>query len=68
MTGAYLRVKRNGEYVPIEVEHLTDSEREQILANDDRIIQWLHLTCHKLAEAQRLLDDLVADGILEKAV
>jgi len=31
MTGAYLRVKRNNKWENIEVEYLTDEERETLL-------------------------------------
>ncbi len=66
MTGAYLRVKRNGKYENIEVEHLTEYEREDILLNDERLIKWLHIVCNKLIFAENILDGLVKDGILTK--
>ena len=66
MTGAYLRVKRDGKWENIEVEHLTDEERELILKDDDRLMNWLHLTCHELIKTESLLDDLVKDGILKR--
>ena len=62
MTGAYLRVKRNGKWENIEVEHLTDQERETILKDDDRLMQWLHIVCHKLSEIQTELEE---EGILQ---
>jgi hypothetical protein len=65
MTGAYLRVKRNGKYENVEVEHLTDKEREDLLKDDNRLIQWLNCVCNKLSEAEKILDDLVEDGILQ---
>ena len=66
MTGAYLRVERNGKWENVEIEHLTDSEREKILKNDERLMQWLHCVCGKLAELQPLIDGLVEDGILTR--
>jgi len=45
MTGAYLRVKRNGKWQNIEVEYLTDEEREEALKDDPRLIKWLNLVC-----------------------
>lgn len=65
MTGAYLRVKRAEKWENIEVEHLTDEERETILKDDPRLMAWLHLVCGKLAEAESILQGLVDDGILE---
>ena len=64
MTGAYLRVERNNEWQNIEVEHLTDEERWEILKNDQRLLQWLNLVCHKLVEAENILNELVDEGIL----
>ena len=65
MTGAYLRVQRGDKWENIEVEHLTNQERELILYQDKRLMQWLHIVCNKLAEIQPLLDELKEDGILE---
>ena len=67
MTGAYLRVKRNGKWENIEVEHLTDEERWEILKDDPRLMKWLHLACHKLIEAEKLFSELEADGILYRS-
>ena len=64
MTGAYLRVKRDEKWENIEIEHLTDSEREEILKNDTRLMQWLNCVCGKLAELQPIIDGLVEDGTL----
>ena len=58
MTGAYLRVKRNNEWKVIEVEHLTNKERELILKNDPRLINWLHLVCKTLVNAENTLMDI----------
>jgi len=66
MTGAYLRVKRNDKWENIEVEHLTDEERESILKDDDRLMQWLHITCNALVKAEDLFKDLEEDGILQR--
>lgn len=65
MTGAYLRVKRNGKFENIEVEHLTDAEREKLLKDDPRLINWLHLVCEELVEYELLFNLLVDEGILE---
>ena len=65
MTGAYLRVQRNERWENIEIEHLTDKEREEILKNDDRLMQWLHCVCHNLASAEKILLELEKEGILQ---
>ena len=66
MTGAFLRIKRNDKYEAIEIEHLTDKEREETLKNDDRLMQWLNIVCNKLAEVEPLLDALEADGTIRR--
>ena len=65
MTGGYLRVERNGKWQAIEIEHLTDQERETTLKGDRRLMQWLNIVCNKLHEIQPLLDELVKEGILK---
>jgi hypothetical protein len=67
MTGAYLRVKRGDKFENIEVEHLTDGERIELLSGRENIMDWMNLVCTKLAEADRLLQSLVDEGILERA-
>lgn len=52
MTGAYLRIKRDGKFENIEVEHMTDTERETILSKDPRLLGWLNIVCNKLAEIE----------------
>ena len=68
MTGAYLRVKRDGEYKPIEIEYLTDAERALKFHGKeaDEVLPWLHLLCRKIAEIEPLLTELEKDGILER--
>lgn len=66
MTGAYLRIKRE-KWENIEVEHLTDEERQEILKDDPRLMQWLNVVCNKLAETERLFAELEEEGILERA-
>ena len=70
MTGAYLRAKRNGKWQPVEVEYLTDDERkEKFLSRDaTEIIDWLNIVCRALVKAEKVLDALAADGIVEKVV
>ncbi len=54
MTGAYLRVNRGSGFENIEVEHLTDFEREQAFKNrtHSEVMRWLHMVCNKLAEVE----------------
>jgi len=66
MTGAYLRVLRNDRWENVEIEHLTDKERETLLKGDPRLINWLNLVCGKLAWSEKFLDALVKDGIIGK--
>jgi hypothetical protein len=68
MTGAYLRVYRLGKWENIEIEHLTNDERHEKLAADDRLIQWLNLVCEKLVYAEEILSALEKDGILARGV
>jgi len=64
MTGAFLRVQREGKWLSIEVEFLTDEER-LMLKDDPRLLQWLDIVCHKLATVDELLQVLKDEGILE---
>lgn len=66
MTGAYLKVKRDNKWCNIEVEHLTNDEREAILKDDPRLMKWLHVVCQHLVDAETTLDNLVKEGILTK--
>lgn len=70
MTGAYLRIKRGDKYENIEVEHLTDKERETLFIDRSpvEIINWLNVLSAKLAEHETLVNELVEDGILQKDV
>jgi hypothetical protein len=54
MTGAYLRVQRDGRWQNIEVEHLTNSEREELL-KDENLMNWLHCVCNALAQIEKEL-------------
>ena len=57
MTGAYLRVKRDGKWEPIEVEDLTDDERKTILGErkSEELLRWLNLTCKALVECEKFI-------------
>jgi len=58
MTGAYLRINRNNKWENIEVEHLTDKERQRTLGSKN-LMPWLNLTCKKLAETEKLIEQLM---------
>jgi len=60
MTGVYLRVKRNGKYENIEIEHLTNNERHKLFTNREPLLlepllllQYLDLTCETLRENEK---------------
>lgn len=67
MTGAFFRVERYGSWENVELEHLTDSERANILHDRDMdfVLSCLDLTCKKLRENERILNQLADEGILE---
>ena len=48
MTGIFVRVQRQGKWQPIEIEYLTDCEREKILRDDNDLMQRIHDICHAL--------------------
>jgi hypothetical protein len=54
MTGAYLRVRRNGKWENVEVEHLTDEERYAAFKNRPHmeLMNWLHTVCNRLADIE----------------
>lgn len=67
MTGAYLRVKRNGKWGNIEIEHLTDSERIEIFKDSKsyELLKWLNLVCSRLSDNEKLLKELIKDGVVK---
>lgn len=50
MTGAYLRVQRDGKWQNIEVEYLTNAERHEIFKDrhPEEIIRWMNIVCRTL--------------------
>ena len=52
MTGAYMRVKRDGKWKSIEVEFLTHDERRKSLGgrSEEELLNWIDLLCVKLEE------------------
>ena len=62
MTGAYLRVQRGEKWGSIEIEHLTDKEREECLKNDQHLIKWIHMLYHEIIrnkDLESIIDDEV---------
>ena len=57
MTGMFLRVKRDGKFHNIEVEHLTPDELQQIFADRpaDELINWLIATCKVIADVEPIV-------------
>lgn len=52
MTGAYLRVKRDGKWQAVEVEHLTASERQEAFKDrsPEELIRWIEMLCTVIRE------------------
>lgn len=63
MTGAYLRIQRNGKWENIQVEHLTNDERILIFTNQrpQYIVMWLNKVCETLNFADRTIENLRED-------
>ena len=49
MTGAYLRIKREGKWQNLEIEYLTDNEREELFreAPTEEVLRWLNFMCNQ---------------------
>ena len=49
MTGAYLRVKREGVWQNVEIEYLTDEERNELFKESDseELLKWLNFMCNQ---------------------
>ena len=67
MTGAYLRVERDGKWHNVEVEHLTPDELRQkfIDRSPEELVNWLTMLCEHLNRLEPLLKDLERDGIIQ---
>ena len=57
MTGAYVRIERDGKWENIEVEHLTDAELYGFMERQQpkRVFQWLQMTCQALRECELII-------------
>jgi hypothetical protein len=68
MTGAYIRVKRQGKMENIEFELLTDKEMAEF-ADKDPEVGWnwaIFFAKYIRDEIKPIMDGLVKDGILEE--
>lgn len=67
MTGAFLRVKRGGDYVPVEVEFLTDEEIDAAFLDrtPESLVSWIKMLCHHLRSVATLIQELERDGIVK---
>lgn len=67
MTGAFVRIERNGKWYSIEIEKLTDDERLGFFINRKpaEIVKWVNLLCDQINTTENLLEELVDDGVLE---
>lgn len=47
MTNAYVRVQRGGKYQNVEIEYLTDGEREELFKESsmEEVLKWLNFMC-----------------------
>jgi len=52
MTGAYLRIKRNGKWQSIEIEHLTYEERRKNMNYEDAL-KWLNFMCKWVTDVEK---------------
>ena len=55
MTGAYLRIKRDDKWQNLEIEYLTDSEREEFMKDDSRLLYWLNMVCNTLVAVEDII-------------
>ena len=49
MTGAYLRVKRKGKWQNVEIEYLSDEERQELFkeSSTEEVLKWLNFMCNQ---------------------
>ena len=57
MTGAYLFSKRKGKRVPLEVEFLTDEERNETFKDrkPEELISWINMLCKNIVDVDEFL-------------
>ena len=49
MTGAYLRIQREDKWQNVEIEYLTDEERNELFkdSNSEELLKWLNFMCNQ---------------------
>ena len=49
MTNAYVRVQRGGKYQNVEIEYLSDEERQKLFkeASNEEVLKWLNFMCNQ---------------------
>ena len=49
MTGAYLRIQREGKWQNVEIEYLSDAERAELFkeAGTEEVVKWLNFMCNQ---------------------
>lgn len=59
MTGAYLRVNRDGKWQNIEVEHLTSTERKDVFGgrSPEELVRWIDMLCTTIVDIQHVIDN-----------
>jgi len=57
MTGIYYRVKTESGYKPVEIEHLTDSQRNKHLSSysSKELLSLIDLLCETIRKAEIIL-------------
>lgn len=55
MSGAYLRVKRDGKWTHLEVEYLTPQERLEHFQHrpQEELVRWMDLLCETIAAVEK---------------
>jgi len=68
MTGAYLRVQRDGKWGNLEVEDLTDDERQEILGHREpaELVRWINLLCKTVITMNDTFNDAVDEAVKEE--
>jgi len=66
MTGVYIRVKRNDEWVNVEIEHMTETELMAQFSDKpaDELVKLINVLCAHIQKIEPLLKDLERDGII----
>ena len=49
MTGAYLRIRREDTWQNVEIEYLTDAERNELFkeSSTEEVLKWLNFICNQ---------------------